>query len=93
MFNHDVTDDKLRLRKLIRVLDRVGLILTLDRRRRRSLLRTRVMLSATLILRENGNRRAQNHQRGGALAAMTFVYSLKLYRNQLRDTTSSMVTP
>ena len=32
VFNHDVTDDKLGLGKLIRVFDCAGLIVTLDRR-------------------------------------------------------------
>jgi hypothetical protein len=57
VFDHDVFDVKLRLRKLIRVFDCIRLICA-DRRRRNSLLRPRIMLPPARILRTNGNRRA-----------------------------------
>jgi hypothetical protein len=64
MFQKNVFDNKLRLRKLIRVFDSFSLVLTDDGGRRGSLLWARIVLTA-LILRTNGNRRAQNYQRGG----------------------------
>src|SRR5918996_6167955 len=64
VLQNNVIDDKLRLRKLIRVFDGLSLRIPNSARGRSRLLRTHVMLPA-LILRTNGNRRAKNHQRGG----------------------------
>src|SRR6185295_16452364 len=65
VFEHDMFDVKLRLRKLISVFDWISLRGVANRGRIRHLLRTRIMLRAGRILRTNGNRRAQNYQRGG----------------------------
>jgi hypothetical protein len=64
VLEHNVVDDKLRLRKLIPVFDNFSLRIG-DSAWSRRLLRTNILLGVTLILRANGNRRAQDYQRGG----------------------------
>ncbi len=58
VFDHDMFDVKLRLRKLIRVFGSGHLVVAGYSRRRDSLLRPRIMLTANGTLRVNGNRRA-----------------------------------